>query len=158
MVSPGGFEPSTHSLEGCCSIQLSYGPIMEQVKGIEPSQSAWKAEVLPLNYTCMTCVKTLCNNSVSEFNLQGHLRPIRKSSQSSSQSENTAERSYLAPCTRSFTTTLARSRPDTAGTKTLLPTVRDQERIAPVSSSTSVCLSATLVSRPAPAAAGSSRE
>ena len=24
---------------------------MERVKGIEPSQSAWKAEVLPLNYT-----------------------------------------------------------------------------------------------------------
>jgi hypothetical protein len=26
---------------------------MEQVKRIELSQSAWKAEVLPLNYTCM---------------------------------------------------------------------------------------------------------
>jgi hypothetical protein len=26
---------------------------MEQVKGIEPSQSAWKADVLPLNYTCI---------------------------------------------------------------------------------------------------------
>ncbi len=25
MVCPGGFEPPTHSLEGCCSIQLSYG-------------------------------------------------------------------------------------------------------------------------------------
>jgi hypothetical protein len=24
---------------------------MERVKGIEPSSSAWKAEVLPLNYT-----------------------------------------------------------------------------------------------------------
>ena len=24
---------------------------MERVKGIEPSRSAWKAEVLPLNYT-----------------------------------------------------------------------------------------------------------
>ena len=22
---PAGFEPATHSLEGCCSIQLSYG-------------------------------------------------------------------------------------------------------------------------------------
>lgn len=29
---------------------------MEQVKGIEPSQSAWKAEVLPLNYTCIQVV------------------------------------------------------------------------------------------------------
>ena len=25
MVIPLGFEPKTHSLEGCCSIQLSYG-------------------------------------------------------------------------------------------------------------------------------------
>ena len=25
---------------------------MEQVKGIEPSSSAWQADVLPLNYTC----------------------------------------------------------------------------------------------------------
>ena len=26
-VIPLGFEPKTHSLEGCCSIQLSYGTI-----------------------------------------------------------------------------------------------------------------------------------
>ena len=26
---------------------------MEQVVGIEPTSSAWKAEVLPLNYTCV---------------------------------------------------------------------------------------------------------
>ncbi len=26
MASPAGFEPATSSLEGCCSIQLSYGP------------------------------------------------------------------------------------------------------------------------------------
>src|SRR5262249_7888248 len=25
LVSPAGFEPATHSLEGCCSVQLSYG-------------------------------------------------------------------------------------------------------------------------------------
>src|SRR5262245_60194846 len=25
IMRPGGFEPPTHSLEGCCSIQLSYG-------------------------------------------------------------------------------------------------------------------------------------
>ena len=28
VVSPGGFEPPAHSLEGCCSIQLSYGPTL----------------------------------------------------------------------------------------------------------------------------------
>ncbi len=26
-VIPPGFEPGTHSLEGCCSIQLSYGTV-----------------------------------------------------------------------------------------------------------------------------------
>ena len=32
--------------------QLSYSPgIMERVKGIEPSQPAWKAGTLPLSYT-----------------------------------------------------------------------------------------------------------
>ena len=26
VVSPAGIEPATYSLEGCCSVQLSYGP------------------------------------------------------------------------------------------------------------------------------------
>ena len=30
--------------------------VMERVKGIEPSSSAWKAEVLPLNYTRIVVV------------------------------------------------------------------------------------------------------
>ena len=48
-----GLEPPTSRLSGVRSNQLSYRPIfkMERVKGIEPSTSAWKAEVLPLNYT-----------------------------------------------------------------------------------------------------------
>ena len=55
MASPQGFEPRTHGLEGRCSIQLSYEPklfcLMERVMRIELTPSAWKAEVLPLNYT-----------------------------------------------------------------------------------------------------------
>jgi hypothetical protein len=31
--------------------QLSYVSVLERVAGIEPAPSAWKAEVLPLNYT-----------------------------------------------------------------------------------------------------------
>ena len=33
-VIPLGFEPKTHSLEGCCSIQLSYGTIPFE-KGVQ---------------------------------------------------------------------------------------------------------------------------
>ena len=33
-VIPSGFEPETHSLEGCCSIQLSYGTMLSQ-KGLQ---------------------------------------------------------------------------------------------------------------------------
>ena len=48
-----GFEPPTHCLEGSCSILLSYNRVyfVERVMGIEPTQPAWKAGILPLNYT-----------------------------------------------------------------------------------------------------------
>ena len=51
-----GLEPLTHCLEGSCSIQLSYQRIcnVERVMGIEPTRPAWKAGILPLNYTRMT--------------------------------------------------------------------------------------------------------
>ena len=59
MVRQKGLEPPAYCLEGSCSIQLSYWRIyqerrrfsLERVKGIEPSYPAWKAGVLPLNYT-----------------------------------------------------------------------------------------------------------
>ena len=47
-----GLEPLTYCLEGSCSIQLSYWRIsLERVTGIGPAYPAWKAGVLPLNYT-----------------------------------------------------------------------------------------------------------
>ena len=51
-----GLEPLTHCLEGSCSIHLSYRRLqarMERVMGIEPTRPAWKAGILPLNYTRM---------------------------------------------------------------------------------------------------------
>ncbi len=65
MVRLEGVEPPAHGLEVRCSIQLSYRRInMERVEGIEPSRSAWKAEVLPLNYT-----RTFCINSYRLYQL-----------------------------------------------------------------------------------------
>ena len=60
MARQKGLEPLTYCLEGSCSIQLSYWRILflhpqmqdlERVMGIEPTRPAWKAGVLPLNYT-----------------------------------------------------------------------------------------------------------
>ena len=52
LVRQKGLEPPTYCLEGSCSIQLSYWRThLERVMGIEPTRPAWKAGVLPLNYT-----------------------------------------------------------------------------------------------------------
>ena len=51
VVRQEGLEPPTYCLEGSCSIQMSYWRMLERVTGIEPAYPAWKAGVLPLNYT-----------------------------------------------------------------------------------------------------------
>ena len=38
-VIPLGFEPKTHSLEGCCSIQLSYGTIASRAQSYNNSRN-----------------------------------------------------------------------------------------------------------------------
>ncbi len=49
-----GLEPSTSRLSGVRSNQLSYRPIKKRVTRIELASTAWKAVVLPLNYTRKT--------------------------------------------------------------------------------------------------------
>ena len=65
------FELLTHGLEGRCSIQLSYRRILirsarlnlERVMGIGPTRPAWKAGILPLNYTRMFLLQFRTNNA-----------------------------------------------------------------------------------------------
>ena len=75
-VIPPGFEPGTHSLEGCCSIQLSYrtkpvrpftkGQKNAERKGFEP------LEVVSLNGFQDRRIRPLCHLSESEFAGQKH--------------------------------------------------------------------------------------
>ena len=81
LASLKGFEPPTHGLEGRCSIQLSYrliffirlgttncapSLILERVMGIGPTRPAWKAGILPLNYT-----RTMLeNNNIGKITCQ----------------------------------------------------------------------------------------
>ena len=56
MVVGDGFEPSKSATADLQSAPFGRSGTppqhnLERVKGIEPSRSAWKAEVLPLNYT-----------------------------------------------------------------------------------------------------------
>ena len=43
--------------------------LLEQVAGIEPATTAWEADVLPLNYTCMLIMLAQSTNFVNKFQL-----------------------------------------------------------------------------------------
>ena len=63
MVVGDGFEPSKSATADLQSAPFGRSGTppqsMERVKGIEPSRSAWKAEVLPLNYTRKAFAETI---------------------------------------------------------------------------------------------------
>ena len=86
------FELLTHGLEGRCSIQLSYRriryalQIVERVMGIGPTRPAWKAGILPLNYTRISshftvASSTLVYNSIKKLNCQIFFRGFFKKNQ-----------------------------------------------------------------------------
>ena len=65
MVVGDGFEPSkTWSVDlQSTAFGRSAIPPLARVKGIEPSQSAWKADVLPLNYTRLNALQISLSKS-----------------------------------------------------------------------------------------------
>ena len=52
---------------------------MEQVKGIEPSCSAWEADILPLNYTCTLPKNTYTIPHITPFGKGEFEKPDRGS-------------------------------------------------------------------------------
>ena len=40
---------------------------LEQVRGIEPPYSAWEADVLPMNYTCIACIIAGPSQKINPF-------------------------------------------------------------------------------------------
>ena len=71
MAHPIGLEPMTHSLEGCCSIQLSYGCRMAAPLGLEPRTHGLTVRCSnQLSYTGIKFVNeytTLFKNEKSNF-------------------------------------------------------------------------------------------
>ena len=45
-----GFEPSTYRLQGGCTTSCAIRANLEQYKGLEPSPSAWKADMLAIEH------------------------------------------------------------------------------------------------------------
>ena len=48
-----GFEPKTHSLEGCCSIQLSYRTILRILPAKKAAPANWTANIGIFYYLAM---------------------------------------------------------------------------------------------------------
>ncbi len=71
-----GFEPSTSPLPRVCSTPELHEhndtkSMMERVAGIEPASSAWKAEVLPLNYTRLPALATALHKTCRQKLVEG---------------------------------------------------------------------------------------
>ena len=54
MVLHVGIEPTTFALQEHCSTYWASVAYLERIDGLEPSSEAWKATILPLNYTRIT--------------------------------------------------------------------------------------------------------
>ena len=62
MAPQVGLEPTTDRLTADSSTTELLWNKMERVIGIEPTTSAWKAGVIPFNYTRMVCYNNIVKN------------------------------------------------------------------------------------------------
>jgi len=63
LACPPGIEPGTHSLEGCCSIQLSYGQLLERQKAREGLVGCLPVKGLGMVGAAGFELATLCSQS-----------------------------------------------------------------------------------------------
>ena len=67
--------------ENCFTFFTGNLVIVERVMGIEPTFSAWEADVLPLNYTRMSCLYSKLSARAADPGLPGSVHKLSNKNQ-----------------------------------------------------------------------------